>query len=348
MDFNRSGVPLLEIVSEPDLRSPTEAYAYLTQLRQLVTSLGICDGNMEEGSLRCDANISLRPIGGTAFGTRTELKNLNSFRNVERAIEFEITRQSALLDAGEAVLQQTMQWDAGKGVTLAMRGKEESHDYRYFPEPDLLPVRLDDAWIERSRAALPELPMARRDRFVRTLGLPKYDADVLTAEHTLADYFEAVISLLAAHTPEMVKVASNWVMGDVLRIVKEQKRSLPESPVSAPALAQLLDLLSSGSISGKIAKDVFEDMAASGDMPRDIIARKGLAQISDGETLEPLIDTILAENEASIALYLSGRENVFGFFVGQVMKLTRGQANPGVVNELLRTKLAALRKRMPG
>jgi aspartyl-tRNA(Asn)/glutamyl-tRNA(Gln) amidotransferase subunit B len=348
IDFNRCGVPLLEIVSEPDLRSPAEAYAYLTQLRQIVTYLGICDGNMEEGSLRCDANISIRPVGREAFGTRTELKNLNSFRNVERAIEYEIARHAALLDAGEVVLQQTMQWDAGKGVTVAMRGKEESHDYRYFPEPDLVPVRVDDAWNDRARAALPELPMTRRDRFVRDLGLPKYDADVLTAERPLADYFEAVISALSARTSETVKSVSNWVMGDVLRVLKEQKRALPDAPLAPNALAQLVDLVADGSISGKIAKDVFEDAIASAELPTAIIARKGLVQLSDEATLEALVDSVLADNEPSIQTYLSGRENIFGFFVGQVMKLTKGQANPNIVNTLLRARLDARRNAASG
>jgi aspartyl-tRNA(Asn)/glutamyl-tRNA(Gln) amidotransferase subunit B len=344
VDFNRCGVPLLEIVSEPDLRSAQEAYAYLTLLRQIVTYLGICDGNMEEGSLRCDANISLRRIGEAAFGTRTELKNLNSFRNVERAIEYEIARQAAVLDAGGTVLQETMQWDAGRGVTVAMRGKEESHDYRYFPEPDLVPVRVDDAWIERARVAIPELPVARRDRFIRELGLPRYDAGVLTAEKPLADYFEEVVSALSPRSPEKIKAASNWVMGDVLRVLKEQRRELPDAPLAPETLAQLLDLISAGNISGKIAKDIFEELLGTDVMPSDLIARKDLAQISDASTLAPLVDAILAANMESVMKYLAGRENIFGFFVGQVMKRTGGQANPDVVTDLLKRALTAIRE----
>ena len=344
VDFNRCGVPLLEIVSEPDLRSARDAHTYLKLLRQILTYLGICDGNMEEGSLRCDANISLRRIGDTAFGTRTELKNLNSFRNVERAIEFEIARHAAILDAGGTVLQETMQWDAGRGVTVAMRGKEESHDYRYFPEPDLVPVLVDDAWIARALTAIQELPSARRDRFARDLGLPRYDADVLTAEKPLADYFEAVVEALSPRSPEKIKAASNWVMGELLRVLKETHRELPDAPLQPEALAQLLDLIAVGSISGKIAKDIFEELVTTGAMPADIVARRGLAQISDASTLAPLVDAILAANMESVRKYLAGRENIFGFFVGQVMKLTKGQANPDIATDLVKRALEVIRE----
>ncbi|MCG3118619.1 MAG: Aspartyl/glutamyl-tRNA(Asn/Gln) amidotransferase subunit B [bacterium] len=335
IDVNRCGTPLIEIVSEPDIRSPREAYLYLNRLRQLVRYLGICDGNMEEGSLRCDANISIRPIGEEKFGVKTELKNMNSFRNVEKAIEFEINRQTQLLEAGGRVVQQTMLWDANDGKVLPMRSKEEAHDYRYFPEPDLVPLRIDEKWREEIQASLPELPWARRHRFIEHYGLPKYDAEVLTEEQAVAEFFDATARLV-----KDAKLTSNWVMGEVLRVLKEQKIDITQFAIKPAAFAELLNLMAAGTISAKIAKEIFEAMLTGGKSAKTIVAEKGLVQVSDTGVIEKAVDAIIAAHPQEVARYRNGEEKVFGFLVGQLMKATQGKANPKVANEVLRSKLA--------
>lgn len=330
VDFNRAGVPLLEIVSEPDIRTPEEAAAYLKAIRNILLYLEICDGNMEEGSLRCDANISLRPVGATTFGTKTELKNMNSFRHVQRALEYEIRRQRAILAAGGEIVQETRLWDADQGKTYSMRGKEEAHDYRYFPEPDLVPLLVDDAWIAAVRASLPELPAAKKQRFVTQYGLPEYDARVLTAEKALADYFEAVVQ----EFPQPKKV-SNWIMSELLRELKKEDQGIESCRVTPRALARLLALIDAGRISGKIGKSVFMTMVATGEDPESIIQAQGLVQISDTAALEALAREVLAAYPKEVADYKRGKTKILGFFVGEIMKKTRGQANPKLVNELL-------------
>ena len=335
VDFNRTGVPLIEIVSEPDIRSPEEAAAYLRTLREILRYLEICDGNMEEGSMRCDANVSLRPVGEETLGVKTELKNMNSFRNVQRALEFEIRRQRALLERGEPVVQETLLWDAGRGVTVSMRGKEEAHDYRYFPDPDLVPIEVDEQWIERIRRGLPELPDARRERFVRDYGLPIYDAEVLTSSKALAGYFEG-----AAERFPQPKIVSNWIMSELMRELKRDERDIEECPVPPESLAELLQLIDDGTVRGKIAKAVFDEMYSSGRKPGEIVREKGLVQVTDASAIEAIIDEVLAENPTEVADYRAGKEKLFGFLVGQVMKKSKGKANPKVVNDLLRSKLS--------
>jgi len=334
VDLNRSGTPLIEIVSDPDMRSAEEAVAYLKELRAILIYLGICDGNMEEGSFRCDANVSLRPAGQAEFGTRAELKNMNSFRNVQRAIEYEVARQADLLDDGEKVVQETRLFDADKGVTASMRGKEEAHDYRYFPDPDLPPILVAADKLAALRAALPELPRAKRERFERDCGIPGTDALVLTQEKELADYFEA--TLAAGADP---KKAANWVMTELLRELNQASLAPGEARVTPEKLAALIKLIDSGAISGKIAKQIFPDLFATGDAPEAYVKAKGLAQISDTSELEAAIDAVLAESPAEVAAYKGGKTKLMGFFVGLVMKKTKGQANPGLVNELLAKKL---------
>jgi aspartyl-tRNA(Asn)/glutamyl-tRNA(Gln) amidotransferase subunit B len=335
VDLNRTGTPLMEIVSEPDMRSPEQAAAYLKTLRDVLVYLGICDGNMEEGSFRCDANVSLRPLGQAEFGTRAELKNMNSFRFVVKALEYEIRRQRSVLESGGKVTQETRLWDAHAGKTMSMRGKEEAHDYRYFPDPDLLPLIVEPAWIEAVRAGLPELPEAKRARFVEQYGLPAYDAGVLTASRPLADYFEAVATAGAA-----AKAASNWIMGELLGALNGQGKDIGESPIAPGQLAALLKMLEKGELSGKMAKDVFGEMFASGDDPAAVVEKKGLKQISDTGALEGVIAGIIAANPEQAEQFRAGKEKVLGFFVGQVMKQTKGQANPAMVNELVRKMLA--------
>jgi len=334
IDVNRCGTPLIEIVSEPDIRSPREAYLYLNRLRQLVRYLGICDGNMEEGSLRCDANISIRPAGAEKLGAKTELKNMNSFRNVEKAIEFEINRQIQLVESGGKVVQQTLLWDANNGKVLPMRSKEQAHDYRYFPEPDLTPLRIETEWREEIQRTLPELPMARRNRFIAQYKLPKYDADVLTDEKTIADYFDATAKLV-----QDAKLVSNWVMGEMLRVLKEQKIDITQFTIKPAAFAELLNLIADTTISTKIAKDVFEEMLATGKSAKAIVAEKGLVQVSDTSVIEKAVDEIIAAHPKEVERYRSGEEKVFGFLVGQLMKATKGRVNPKVANEVLKKKL---------
>ena len=336
VDLNRAGVPLIEIVSEPDMRNTDEAVHYLRRLHEILVYLEICDGNMEEGSFRCDANISLRPKGQQEFGTRSELKNMNSFRNVQHALEYEIRRQRAILEGGGIVVQETRLWDVSQGATHSMRGKEEAHDYRYFPEPDLVPVVISDEWIEEVRRVLPELPMEKRERFVEQYGIPTYDAGVLTASLATADYYEETARLCGKP-----KLASNWIMGDFLAYLNEEKLEVTESPITPQTLADLINMIDEGTISGKIAKDVFEDMCKSGKGPKEIVDKRGLLQISDASKLEKIVEAVLEANPGQLEQYKSGKVQLFGFFVGQTMKATNGKANPGIVNELLKKRLSS-------
>ena len=337
VDFNRTGVPLIEVVSEPDLRTPEEAVEYLKGLRNILLYLEICDGNMEEGSLRCDANISLRPVGEKALGTKTELKNMNSFRFVKAALEYEIRRQRALLAAGRELVQETRLWDPAANQTISMRGKEEAHDYRYFPDPDLVPVRIEAAWLESLRQKLPELPEARRARFQTEYGLPEYDAEVLTSEKDLADYFELTVQ----RCPQHPKKISNWIMTESLRGWVKDYSGITYWQVSPLALAHLVALVENGTISGKIAKTVFEDMKATSRMPEDIIKEKGLVQITDADALIPVAQEIIAAHPKEAADYRAGKTKVLGFFVGQLMRRTKGQANPQLANEIFQRLLAS-------
>ena len=338
VDLNRAGVPLLEIVSEPDLRATAEAGAYLKTLRAILQYLGVCDGNMEEGSFRCDANVSVRPEGTETLGTKIEIKNLNSFRAVESALEFEIARQIETLSDGGKLVQETRLWDEHREETRSMRSKESAHDYRYFPDPDLLPLVIDDAWIAPVRAALPELPNARKARFVNEYGLSAYDAELLTGRKDVADYFEEAVKDHA--NP---KALSNWIVGDLFRVLKERKLDeqlyLACWPLAASNLAQMVQMIDQGKISGKIAKTVFEAMLDSNKGPQQIVSEKGLEQLSDLGSIEAAIDQVLAANPKQIVQYRSGNERVLGFFVGQIMKATQGKANPQKVNEILREKL---------
>jgi aspartyl-tRNA(Asn)/glutamyl-tRNA(Gln) amidotransferase subunit B len=334
VDLNRAGVPLIEIVSEPDLRSPEQAGAYLRQLRMVVRYLDICDGNLEEGSFRCDANVSLRPRGQAALGTRTEIKNLNSFRNVEHALHYEIERQRECLLDGEAVVQETRLWDPDQNRTLSMRGKEEAHDYRYFPDPDLLPVVIDEDWIQTIRANLPELPDARRARYIETLGLTGEDAERLAADRETGDYFEACLQ----DFPQAKPVA-NWILGALAAWLNTAGQTIAAAPVAPAALARLLGQIDQGVISGKIAKTVFEEMARTGEAAASIIARQGLAQVSDQGELERIVDEVLAAFPDEVAGFRGGKTKLMGFFVGQVMKATRGRANPRKVNAILKGRL---------
>lgn len=339
VDVNRCGTPLLEIVSEPDIRSAREAYLYLRKIRQTVKYLGICDGNMEEGSLRCDANVSVRLKGETTFGTKAEVKNMNSFSNVERAIEFEIKRQIDLIEEGGKVVQQTLLWDAEKNQVVPMRSKEEAHDYRYFPDPDLVPVMVGKEWIDDVRTSLPELADAKRKRFVESFGLPKYDAEVLSQERDLAEYYESATNGLSKKNPEQYKSVSNWVMTDVLRVVNESNIAIGDFPVTPEHLAAMVNLIIDGTISGKIAKEVFDEMVKSKEHPKAIVERKGLTQISDTGAIENEIDALLATFPNEIARFRSGESKLMGFFVGETMKVMKGKANPKVVNEILKKKL---------
>jgi aspartyl-tRNA(Asn)/glutamyl-tRNA(Gln) amidotransferase subunit B len=335
VDLNRTGVPLIEIVSEPDIRTPEEAVEYLKGLRNILLYLEICDGNMEEGSLRCDANISLRPVGSTGLGTKTELKNMNSFRFVRQALEYEIRRQRALLADGRDIVQETRLWDAAKGQTFSMRGKEEAHDYRYFPDPDLVPIKIDSAWLEDIRRSLPELPAARASRFQTEYGLPASDAEVLTSDKALADYFEACLK----EFPQPKKVG-NWIMSELMREVKKEEEGIAAVKVTPKALGRLLALVDQGDISGKIAKTVFDEMVATGKDPETVIRDKGLVQISDEEDLMAQAREILAAHPKEVADYQAGKTKVMGFFVGQLMKKTKGQANPKLANEIFQRLLS--------
>ncbi len=343
VDLNRCGVPLLEIVSEPDIRSGEEAYLYLQQIRQTVTYLGVCDGNMEEGSLRCDANVSIRLRGEEKLGTKVEIKNLNSFRNVERAIDVEIDRQYLLIESGGHVKQETLLYDADTNEVRSMRSKEEANDYRYFPDPDLVPVVIDDAWIERVKAAQPELPMERRDRYMSDFSLPKYDAEVLTAEKDVAEYYEQVVTSFKVKSKEAYKQASNYLMTDVLRVVNERNIGIKEFSIRPAQLSRMIDLINEGTISTKIAKEVFEEMLQSGHDPDAIVEKKGLRQVSDESAIGEVVEEVLQSNPDEVQKYIGGKEKLFGFFVGEIMKKTRGKANPKILNDLLRQKLEKLK-----
>ena len=333
IDLNRSGVALMEIVSKPDLRSPEEVGAYLRKLRSILRYLGTCDGNMEEGSLRCDVNVSVRKPGDP-LGTRCEIKNVNSIRFVQQAIEFEAKRQVGLLEAGEAIVQETRLFDAGSGRTRSMRGKEEAHDYRYFPDPDLLPLELDPTWVAEVEAGLPELPDDKKQRFIDDFGLSPYDAGVLVADRETAAFFEAAA---AGRDP---KVAANWVTGELFGALNRNDLELAQSPVDAAALGGLIDLVGDGTLSGRLAKEVFDEMWKTGKQAAEIVEEKGLKQISDTGEIEAIVAKIVAENAGQVAQFRSGNEKVVGWFVGQVMKATQGKANPKLVNEVLRKALA--------
>ncbi len=334
VDLNRSGVPLIEIVSEPDIRSSAEAYAYLTELKQIMQYISVSTCDMEKGHLRCDANVSVRLRGAAKFGTKAEVKNLNSFRYLQKALDYEISRQVGVLESGGAILQETRLFNVETGETVGMRSKEHAHDYRYFPEPDLLPLVVSESWREQIRASMPELPAAKRKRFVEQYGIPDYDAQVLTLAPALADYFEEV-----ARQSGEPKAASNWVMGELTGALKAAGKPIEESAVSAANLAELVRLIAAGEISGKLAKDIFAKMFSTGRSASEIIEAEGLKQISDTGELEKMVDDILAANPKQVEQYKNGKKGVLGFFVGQVMKATRGQANPAVVNEILGLKL---------
>lgn len=334
VDLNRAGVALMEIVSEPDMRSPEEAGAYLKKLRAIVRYLGTCDGNMEEGSMRCDVNLSMRRMGDTKLGTRCEIKNVNSIRFVQQAIEYEARRQVEILEDGGAIKQETRLWDTSKGETRSMRSKEEAHDYRYFPDPDLLPLKLDAKWVEDIKATLPELPDDKRARFISEYSLKAYDASVLVAERAFADFYENVAKGRDG------KLAANWVTGELFGVLNTMDKSIEDSPVSAEALGGLIDLIADQTLSNRLAKDVFEAMVATGKPAAQIVEEKGLRQVTDMGAIEKSIDEILASNVDKVAEYRSGKDKLFGFFVGQVMKATGGKANPAILNEILKKKLS--------
>ncbi|MDA0688096.1 MAG: Asp-tRNA(Asn)/Glu-tRNA(Gln) amidotransferase subunit GatB [Proteobacteria bacterium] len=335
IDLNRAGTPLLEIVSEPDLRSAREAVAYLKKLHSIIRYLDISDAIMAQGSMRCDANVSIRPKGQKEFGTRTEIKNINSFRFVEKAINYEVQRQQDVIEDGGEIVQETRLYDADRDETRSMRSKEVANDYRYFPEPDLLPIELDDAFIESVRAELPELPDARKERFIRDYELSEYDAGVLTSEREMADYFEAV----AKHSGD-AKLAANWVSGDLLALLNKNNMEIVDSPIDAGRLGTLIARIKDDTISGKIAKTVFEAMIEDSSGVDEIIESKGLKQVTDSGEIEQLVDQVIANNPDQVQQFRDGKEQVLGFLVGQAMKLSQGKANPAIVNELLRKKMA--------
>ncbi|NMB80695.1 MAG: Asp-tRNA(Asn)/Glu-tRNA(Gln) amidotransferase subunit GatB [Ignavibacteria bacterium] len=334
IDLNRCGTPLIEIVSDPDLRTPEEAYLYLSQLKQIVTYLGICDGNMEQGSLRCDANVSVRLKGEQKFGTKTEVKNMNSFRNVERAIAFEIERQIELLEDGKTITQQTLLWDADADKVYPMRSKEEAHDYRYFPDPDLVTVVVNESWQNEIKKHLPELPDVRCSRFINDYKLPVYDAEILTSSRQLADYYEELLTVSVDY-----KSASNWIMTEVLKVINDNNLSIENFPVKPTDLGQLIKMIEENKISNKMAKEIFAEMVATGKSPDKIVAEKNLVQISDTSEIEKAVEKVINANPKDVEEFRSGKEKVIGFLVGQVMKETKGKANPKIVNEILLSKL---------
>ena len=335
LDYNRSGVPLLEIVSEPDIRTPEEAHKYLEQIRQILLYLEISSGNMEEGALRCDANISIRLRGAEKFGTKAEVKNLNSFRNVQKALEYEIERQIDMLEQSQIIHQETRLWDAAKHQTRVMRSKEMAHDYRYFPEPDLVNLYVPNEFLEKVGNTLPELPFQRRIRFQKEYGLPWYDANVLISDKDIGNFYEQAANLFENKTELKYKLLSNWIMTEVLRVLSEKNITINELGLNPKYLSELVELLASESISSRIAKEVFEDMISTNKSPKEIIELKGLVQLSDADQIEAIIKEIINNNQESVAKYKAGKTNVFGFFVGQVMKSTQGKANPQIVNKIL-------------
>ena len=335
VDLNRACTPLLEVVSEPDMRSAEEAIDYLKQLHQIVVYLGICDGNLEEGSFRCDANVSIRPWGQKELGTRAELKNLNSFRFIKQAIEYEVERQIDVIEDGGEVVQETRLFDADKGVSRSMRSKEEAHDYRYFPDPDLLPINISSDWVESVQNDLPEMPVEKLKRYQSDLGLPAYDAGVLVAEKGVAKYFETLVAL-----HNQPKVCSNWIMSEVLGALKEKNIPISACPVSPELLAGVLKRIDDNTISGKIAKTVFEEIWNTGKNADQVIEEKGLKQVTDSGAIEAIVDEVIAANPGQVAEFKAGKEKLMGFFVGAVMKASKGKANPGMANQLLKKKLA--------
>jgi len=335
VDLNRAGVPLMEMVSEPDMRSPEEAVAYLKKVRTLMLYLGVCDANMERGNLRCDANISLRPKGREAFGTKVEMKNMNSFRFLKQALEYEIKRQTKILDEGGTIIQETRQWDGKRGVTESMRVKEEAHDYRYLPEPDLLPVEVPQAWTDEIAKTMPELPDAKRERFVGDFGLSEYDSDVLTTNRELADYYERAV---AAYDGDP-KVTCNWLMGELSAKLNEDGTSIDACPMTPAQLATIVEAIHDGTISGKIGKVVFAEMYGTDKTAKTVIEEKGLVQVSDSGAVDALIQPVMDANQDKVDAYRGGKDKLFGFFVGQVMKASKGQANPQVVNQRLKALL---------
>ncbi len=334
VDYNRGGMPLIEIVSEPDMRTPEEAKAYLEKLKAIIQYTGVSDCKMEEGSLRCDVNVSVRPQGATEFGTKTEIKNLNSFKAVQRAVEYEIQRQIDVLEDGGRIVQETRAWDEAKGVTVSMRTKEKAVDYRYYPDANLPPIIIEEDWLEEVKADLPELPDARRARYVEQYGLPEYDANILTLSKEVADFFEEVLD----YYPHP-KTVSNWMMGDFARLLYAHQIEIDKSPVTPKQLAEMLKLIDDGTISGKIGKRVLEEMVISGKDPAVIVKEKGLVQITDTEELSKIIDQVIADNPKSVEDYRNGKTKAIGFLVGQTMKATKGKANPELVNKLLKEKL---------
>jgi len=334
VDFNRTGVPLIEIVSKPDIRTPEEAVAYLKKLRNILRYLEICDGNMEEGSFRCDANVSVRAVGSEQFGVKTELKNMNSFKHVQRALTYEIERQIAILEQGGKIVQETRLWDETRGVTRSMRGKEEAHDYRYFPDPDLVPIVIEDSWIKEIEKTLPELPDAKKERFIKQYNIPSYDAEVLISEKHLANYFEMVVQ--AGVNP---KKASNWILSELLGKLHQEKKDIMQCPIEPKQLASLIQLIDKGTISGKIGKMVFEEMYNTGKDPKQIVEEKGLIQITDETILKKLAREIMAEHPQQVEMYRAGKEKLLGFFVGQMMKKTKGKANPQLANKIFKMLL---------
>jgi len=335
VDLNRAGVPLMEIVSEPDMSSPQEAVEYMKKLRNILRYLGVCDGNMEQGSLRCDANVSLRPDGRKELGTKVEIKNINSFKFVEKALDYEIMRQLKILEDGGRIIQETRLWDSVRNVTESMRGKEEAHDYRYFPEPDLVPMTVDQTWIHDIQSSLPELPDKRKERFVSAFGIPEQDADLMISEKSVADWFEEAVNLGG-----QPKDVSNWIKGDLMKLLNEEGKTFDECLFRPSGLVGMLKLIDNGTISGKIAKTVFEEIFRTGKDAEVIVREKGLVQITDTGAIEKAVDDIIAANPQEVDRYKAGEEKLIGFLVGQVMKTTKGKANPPMVNELLKRKLS--------
>ncbi len=339
VDLNRCGVPLIEIVSEPDLRSPQEAYRYLMNIRQTLMYLDVCDGNLEEGSLRCDANVSVRPKGQEKFGTRTEIKNLNSFRNAEKAIEFEIQRQISVIGGGGVIEYETRMWDSAAQATRAMRSKEAAHDYRYFPEPDLVYLDVDAAWVSSVQTQLPELPLAKKRRLVSEYQLPEYDAALFVAEPGIADFFEATCAQLRLRENKRFKLVSNWVMTEFMRLMSEQKCSINAIPCSSAQLAELVDLVAEGTINSKTAKDVFEKVLKEGVSPRSVVESSSLTMLRDEAQIDAMVMEVLGENPDTIQKFADGKKNVYGFLVGQVLKRSQGKADPDIVNTTLTRRL---------
>ncbi len=335
VDLNRAGTPLMEIVTEPDIRSPKEAVEFVKKLRTILRYIDVCDGNMEQGSLRCDANVSVRPYGQKEFGVKTEIKNMNSFKFIEKALDYEIKRQINVLKDGGKIIQETRLWNSERGITESMRSKEEAHDYRYFPEPDLVPIEVDSSWIEQIKTQIVELPDSRRQRFISKYGLPEHDANLLTIDRSSSELFEETVKRTGSF-----KTVSNWIMGELMRLLNEENKTFEECQLTSEQLAGLIKLIDKGVISGKIAKTVFEEMYKTGKNPDTIVKEKGLVQVSDESEIEKAVDEALAKNPGEVERFRAGDEKLMGFFVGQIMKATKGKANPKIVNELLKKKLS--------